>query len=70
MHPRLWHSVSQIAPPSDVDLLVCYDPRHLLRPILIARFDRGCWNSAGAIVPRPLYWMALPDVPMALKGGR
>ena len=36
MHPRLWHKVAEIEPPSGVSLLVCYDPTQLVPAILIA----------------------------------
>ena len=68
MHPRLWHKVAEIEPPSGVSLLVCYDPTQLVPAILIAHRHLGYgWSACGERVPTPLYWMPLPALPIGIR---
>ena len=68
MHPRHWHKVAEIEPPSGIPLLVCYDPAHLAPAILIAHLHLGHgWAAQGERVPKPLYWMRMPDLPIGLR---
>lgn len=68
MHPRYWHKLAEIAPPSGVDLVVCYDPAHLSQPVIVARLEHGRgWSAHGQRQPAPLYWMALPNLPIGLR---
>lgn len=70
MHPRYWHNVSEVAPPTGVYLLVCYSPTHIARPVNIARLESGHgWYADGQRQPAPLYWMLLPDLPIMLREG-
>lgn len=61
---RHWLRTADHQPPTGEPVLVAWNPRHLSRPIGVARLETGySWYSEGQRMPIPLYWMRLPALP-------